>query len=93
MAEPARTTGSGLSHPPTIPGAADEARARGGRRRTGRGGGLTPRAAAGVASAPLPRRSPRGRGAATRGISHARQTQVTEERQEGWALVASGPTP
>eukprot|EP00965_Chrysotila_dentata_P232268 6198861-Pleurochrysis_carterae.AAC.1 len=39
MAEPARTTGSGLSHPPTIPGAAEEALARSGRKRTRRGGG------------------------------------------------------
>eukprot|EP00965_Chrysotila_dentata_P110931 3666398-Pleurochrysis_carterae.AAC.1 len=39
MAEPARTTGSGLAHHPTIPVAVEEARAHRGTRRTGGRGG------------------------------------------------------
>eukprot|EP00965_Chrysotila_dentata_P254310 6211829-Pleurochrysis_carterae.AAC.2 len=63
MAEPSRTTAEAgfLTHPPS-PG---QWRRRE-RIEVGRGpdeeGGLTPRAGAGVASAPLPRRPPRGQG-------------------------------
>eukprot|EP00965_Chrysotila_dentata_P235515 6200796-Pleurochrysis_carterae.AAC.3 len=63
MAEPARATGSELSHPPTIPGAVEDTGA------SYRGG---------VASALLPHCPPRGQGTVTRGKSHAWQTQVTE---------------
>eukprot|EP00965_Chrysotila_dentata_P191724 6174698-Pleurochrysis_carterae.AAC.1 len=53
MTEPARTVGSGLSHPPTIPGAAG---VRTVRREARRKGGLTPHAGAGgcIGTAPTP---------------------------------------
>eukprot|EP00965_Chrysotila_dentata_P213180 6187475-Pleurochrysis_carterae.AAC.3 len=56
MAEPARTTGSGLSHPSSIPGAAEERE----RIEVGGGsdgeGGLTPRAGEGgcIGTTPMP---------------------------------------